>query len=385
VHAQQPAPLQGGEGRPRLEVADVFRAHGEAYRQSHALTSQQLKVMRAIEACRTSVLGGHLDLCTACGHSTPAYNSCRNRHCPKCQSLRQAQWIAERKRRILPTHYFHVVFTVPQQLKPLAMRNRKRFFDLLFTTVAQTLLTLGADEKRLGGMLGVTAVLHTWTRELKFHPHLHCIVTGGGLSADDARWLSAKRRFLFPVKVLSRLFRGKLLDALRRLVKRRQLELGGIDFARIAKALHCKEWVVYSKTPFGGPEQVVSYLGRYTHRVGLSNHRLLHFDQEGVSFLTKNGSSVTLPPDEFIRRFLLHVLPNGFVKIRHFGLMAASNATTRLEVARRLLKPTQPPASAVPLDWRQLLQQLTGIDLFRCPVCGQRTMTRLPLPKLDSS
>jgi hypothetical protein len=342
--------------------------------------------MRDIEACRTPTLGGHLDVCAACNHSAPAYNSCRNRHCPKCQSLRQARWISERKERILPTHYFHVVFTVPQELKPLALRNRRRFFDLLFTTVARTLLTLGEDEERLGATLGITAVLHTWTRDLKFHPHVHCIVTGGGLKPDDSRWVPSKRRFLFPVQVLSRLFRGKLLAAIQRAAKEGQLDLGDIDAAGLVQQLRAKEWVVYSKTPFGGPKQVVSYLGRYTHRVGLSNQRLLTFDEDGVRFLTKGGNAVTLPPDEFIRRFLLHVLPKGFVKIRHFGLVAASNATTRLETARRLLQPDPTPSApkAAP-DWRELLQQLTGIDLARCPACGARAMTRHPLPPPDSS
>lgn len=366
-------------------MADIFRAHGEAYRQSHALTSEQLAVMRDIESCRTAVLGGHLDVCARCDHAVPSYNSCRNRHCPKCQGLRQAKWISERQQRILPTHYFHVVFTVPQELQPLALRNRRRFFDMLFATVGRTLLTLGEDPKRLGATLGVTAVLHTWTRDLKFHPHVHCIVTGGGLSLDDQRWVSAKRRFLFPVQVLSSLFRGKMLAAIARAAQSGELNVGNLDVATLIQRLRAKEWVVYAKTPFGGPRQVVNYLGRYTHRVGLSNQRLLAFEPNAVRFLTKGGASVTLAAHEFIRRFLQHVLPKGFVKIRHFGLMAAGNVTTRLQTAQRLLQPSPTPSAAATLDWRQLLQQLTGIDLDQCPACGAHEMRRWPLPRLDSS
>jgi putative transposase/transposase-like zinc-binding protein len=421
VDAQGPSPLRVGEERPRLEVADIFRAHGEAYRQSHALASQQLKVMRAIETCRTSVLGGHLDVCTACGHSTPAYNSCRNRHCPKCQSLSQAKWIAERMERILPTHSFHVVFTLPKQLRPLALANREPLFDMLFSSASSTLLELAKTPKWLGAQPGITAVLHTWTRELQFHPHVHCIVTGGGLSLDHKRWVATRPDYLFPVKVLSRLFRGAFLDALNAARKNGELNFAGgcanfadsAAFVQLKDRLYRREWVVYSKPPFGGPNQVFNYLGRYTHRVGISNQRLLSFDKAGVRFRTKDGRTITLEPQEFIRRFLLHVLPKRFVKIRHYGLFAASNATTKLVVAKRLLaenpcpQTTQsspdPSSSAQttqtsdpeiagltraadqlnspspPKDWREALKRLTGIHLSRCPICGSGQLLRRPL------
>jgi Putative transposase/Transposase zinc-binding domain len=407
--APPPAP-PGREGRPRFEVADIFRAHGEAYRNSHTLGAVERRAMRDIETCRTVVLGGHLDVCDACGDARPAYNSCRNRHCPKCQCLRQAKWVADRMERVLPTHHFHIVFTVPEECKPLALRNRIRFFEILFASASRTLLQLGLDPGRCGAQLGITAVLHTWTRKLGFHPHLHCIVTGGGL-APDGRWISVKGdgRFLFPVAVIRALFRGKLLAALTRARELGQLDFDGacadladpVAFARWKNALYKKDWVVYCKPPFGGAQQVFKYLGRYTHRVGISNQRLRCLDERGVTFATKDGAVVTLAPDEFIRRFLLHVLPRGFVKIRHFGLLAPANVNGKLAVARRLLDPVpdpRAPLAAAPAiaalvalaadtgepppapAWRELFRQLTGIDLARCRVCGQGNVVRFPLP-----
>jgi hypothetical protein len=373
-----------------LEVADVFRAHGEAYRQSHALSGDQQKVMRAIEVCRTAVLGGHLDVCPSCNYQRPSYNSCRNRHCPKCQSLPQARWVDERMARILPTAYFHVVFTLPAELRALTLRNRVAIFDLLFATASRTLLDLGHDPKRLGGQLGVTAVLHTWTRELAFHPHLHCITTGGGLSPSGERWLPARRKYLFSVKVMAKLFRGKFLDGLRRLYRAEKLDLGGVcrplvnssTFARFIDALYRADWVVYSKPSFACPEQVYRYLGRYTHRVGLSNQRLQTIDERGVRFATKGGKSITLEPHEFIRRFLLHVLPPRFVKIRHFGLHASTNSTTKLAHARTLIavEPVPSPTATSERTWQQILIALTGVDPSLCPNCGAR-LVQLPLPR----
>ena len=374
------APCRPPAARLVLEIADIFRTHGEAYRQRHTLDKDQRAAMRAIETCRTVALGGHIDVCDTCGHERPAYNSCRNRHCPKCQSLRQAQWIEQRLMRLLPTHYFHVVFTLPATLRPLAHHNRRQIFALLFQTAAQTLLTLGRDPARLGVQLGITSVLHTWTRELQFHPHVHCIVTGGGLTADRQEWKAARRRYLFPVKVLSRLFRGKFLAALTAAYRRNELQLGdALAFQHLVDALHRTEWVVYAKRPFGGPQQVFRYLGRYTHRVGLSNQRLQCVDANGVRFATKGGRSITLPAHTFIRRFLLHVLPAGFVKIRHYGLLAAGNATTLLERARDLLpSSTQPdpiePSSGGAFDWKGRMLQLTGIDLTQCPRCPHGRM-----------
>ena len=401
------APTTSERQRPRYEVADIFRQHGEAYRQNHALTSGQRKVMRAIEACRTAALGGHIDKCGHCGHEKePSYNSCRNRHCPKCQCLRQAVWIEQRMKRVLPTNYFHVVFTVPFELRLLARRNPKWFYDQLFVAASQSLLQLGNDPDRLGAQIGFTAVLHTWTRALRFHPHLHCVVTGGGLTRDN-EWVDAEENYLFPVKVLAILFRNKLLDALARAWRAGELDLRGPcqhlseknAFFNLKDQLYRKEWIVYAKKPFAGPQQVFSYLGRYTHRVAISNQRLLAVDDDHVCFLTKNGDTATVTPDEFIRRFLLHVLPDRFVKIRHYGLMAAANATTRLEVARQILRPSGvviPHALAVlllavlvlseiarplrPIDWQQRLELLTGVDLSRCPICGLGTMARRPLP-----
>lgn len=353
--------------------------------------------MRAIEVCRTEILGGHLDVCDSCGHSAPSYNSCRNRHCPKCQSLAQARWLEERKERLLPVHYFHVVFTVPATLRPLARLNQRALYKLLFEAASSTLLKLGEDPARLGAQLGFTAILHTWTRELEFHPHVHCVVTGGGLSSDGTRWVSSKPKFLFPVHVMSPLFRGLFLDGLKQLHQAGKLQLANIDFQRLLNSLYATDWVVYAKRPFGGPEQVFQYLGRYTHRVGISNQRLLSIDEHGVTFYTKNGRTVTLAPAEFIRRFLLHVLPLGFVKIRHYGLWASGNATTRLEVARRLTVSTpQPPEPPPPseaavespppdtldeqLDWQKRLLRLAGIDVTRCPKCQIGHMIPMPLP-----
>jgi hypothetical protein len=281
---------------------------------------------------------------------------------------------------VLPTHYFHVVFTLPHEIGPLALRNRKTIFSLLFSAAARTLLELGQDEQRLGAQLGVTAVLHTWTRDLRFHPHVHCIVTGGGLAPQGDRWIASRQKYLFPVRVLSALFRGKFLDGLARAYECGELDLGGAcaglanpeDFARLKDTLYRKNWVVYAKRPFAGPEQVFKYLGQYTHRVGLSNHRLVSFDKHGVGFRTKNGKQVTVAPAEFIRRFLLHVLPNGFVKIRHYGLLASSNVHTKLAEARRHLeandKPTQ--ASPPPLTWQEQHLALTGVDLATCALAA---------------
>ena len=315
----KPCVARRGQGRPRLEVADIFRSAGSVFRDKYVPTRDQVKVLAAIQHCRTATLGGHLDVCNKCGHQEQSYNSCRNRHCPKCQSLAQARWIEQRRQRIIPTKYFHVVFTLPQELRSLARKNPKKMYDLLLESAARTLLDFGRS--RLHAELGVTTVLHTWTRDLRFHPHAHCIVTGGGLD-DDGHWIPARSRFLFPVKAMSIVFRGKLLDGLAELYKDQALLLEGncadlavaTSFAQLMDQLYRKKWVVYAKQPFGGPEQVFSYLGRYTHRVGLSNQRLVSFDGDDVCFRTKHGKTTTIPAIEFVRRFLLHVLPRRFVK-----------------------------------------------------------------------
>ena len=339
-HECSPPPATG---RTRFEVADIFRAHGADYRQSRVLSLVERKAMWAIENCRTSILGGHVDVCTKCGDEEQSYNSCRNRHCPKCQSLDQAAWLERRKKRILPTHYFHVVFTIPHELNALCRRNPRLMYDLLFTSSSETLLDFGRGD--LHAQLGVTAVLHTWTRDLRLHPHVHCVVTGGGLNVEENRWAKASKRFLFPVKALAKRFRGKLLDGLRRLRRESKLELDGASahladnktFGRFIDSLYRKKWIVYAKRPFGGPEQVYEYIGRYTHRVAISNTRLVNVTDESVRFRTRDGKHASLAPLVFIGRFLLHVLPYRFVKIRHYGLMASSNATTRLEQARALI------------------------------------------------
>lgn len=360
--------------KPALELADIVRAYGPAFVQSRVLRPEQRAALRDIERCRTAVLGGHLDVCTACGHEQPSYNSCRNRHCPKCQALAQARWVDKRISRLLPVHYFHVVFTLPAELRAVVKRHRERCFDLLFAAASATLLELARDPKRLGAELGVTMVLHTWTRELSFHPHVHAIVTGGGLSDDDARWVPTRKGFLFPVRVMGALFRGKMLAALERAHAHGHLDLGNVDL----RALRSKPWIVYAKRPFGGPEQVIRYLGRYTHRVGISNQRLVSMDERGVTFRTKDGRVVTIPGDEMLARFVEHVLTPRFVKIRHYGLHASTHATTRLERARELLPPLV--VKSHDDDWRALLLRLTGEDVRVCPRCAQHAVVRTALP-----
>ncbi|MEI8254420.1 MAG: IS91 family transposase [Deltaproteobacteria bacterium] len=396
--------------RPAVEVGDIFRAHGAVYRQEHVLTPDQLKVMRAIETCRTEVLGGHLDVCDGCGFERPSYNSCRDRHCPKCQSLTQAKWIEQRLERLLPTHYFHVVFTVPAVLRPVCRRNQREMYKLLFEAATKTLLTIAADPEHLGAQPGITCVLHTWTRALDYHPHLHCIVTGGGLSPDGTSWVPARGQYLFPVKVLSALYRGIFLDALKRAHQRGEVHFDDAELRALIDRLYQHPWVVYAKRPFGGPEQVFKYLGRYTHRVGISNQRIRSMDEGGVCFATKGGDAVTITPQEFIRRFLLHVLPPGFTKIRHYGLWASGRTAARLDLSRQLLaaapaEPPPPPPEPHPLDvedpldeaepadqtdplthpdtWQLRLLRLTGIDVTRCPQCGQGRMIAQPLPAAD--
>lgn len=388
-----------GDGRvqPRPTVGAIARAHGAAFQQQHALSGAQRKVLRDVATCRTPVLGGRLDVCATCGDERPVYHSCRNRHCPTCQSLSQARWIEGRVARLLPTDYFHVVFTVPDDvLAGLAKRNREAFFDLLFAAGSQTLLALASDAKRLGGQPGLTAVLHTWTRDLRFHPHLHCIVTGGGL-APDGRWRATKRDYLFPVSVLSALFRGKVVAGLDEAWRAGALRLDGVEgfgvgddaraWSRLKRTLYRTKWVSYAKAPFSGAESVYEYLGRYTHRVGLSNQRLLHATDDAITFRTRGDATATLHPHEFLRRFLLHVLPPGFVKLRHYGLLAARNVHTRLESARTALATTRalpvprpPRAPPPPRTWLELLRHLTGFDAGRCPTCGGAVTSR-PLPR----
>jgi len=361
--------------RPRFEVGDIVRAHRGVLEAARSLSIDQRRALSAIELCRTAVLGGHLDVCTACGHERPSYNSCRNRHCPKCQALAQEKWIAERLARILPVSHFHVVFTLPAALRPLAAYRPALVYNLLFETASATLLDVGRGPK-LGGLLGITAVLHTWTRELELHPHIHCIVTGGALAPDGDLWIRARAQYLLPVRVLSDVFRGKFLAALRREHARGSFAgfnafLDPEGFERLCSAITKHRWVVYAKKPFAGPEHVFRYLGRYTHRVGIANSRILDLGDNHVTFRTKNGKAITLTPVDFLARFVQHVLPKGYVKIRHYGLLAASNVRTLLERARALLQPT-PPQNPEPTatTWLEILLALTGRDVRRCVLCG---------------
>lgn len=319
----------GGPSPGSLDIADIIERWGPELRRLQPLSREQSAALRDIERCRTAALGGHLDVCANCGDARPSYNSCRNRHCPKCQALRQAHWVDSRVARTLPTHHFHVVFTLPAELRPLAGAHPEFIYDLLFDCASATLLELGRDRKQLGGQLGITAVLHTWTRDLALHPHLHCIVTGGGLSHDGGQWRAARANFLFHVNVMRELFRGKFLDGL---LKARDggrlLRSDGSpcfeppELRRLVRRLRRMKWVVYCKRPFGGPEQVIRYLGQYTHRVAISNHRLVSIEPHAVTFRTRDGKTASLPPVEFLGRFIAHVLPSRFVKIRHYGLLA---------------------------------------------------------------
>jgi hypothetical protein len=394
VSCEVPLPV-AGQGPPRPTVGEIARAHGEALKKQHALSEAQRKVLRDISACRTEVLGGRVDVCAGCGYEKAVFNSCRNRHCPACQALTQARWMESRLARLLPVAYFHVVFTVPDDLLAgLAMRNREVFFDAMFSAGSQTLLALGEDEKRLGAQLGLTAVLHTWTRDLRFHPHLHCIVTGGGLTRDGKEWKASRQDYLFPVRVLSALFRGKLVAALDDAFRQGRLVLDGVDgfggdvpndvaWKRLRRKLYRSKWVSYAKPPFAGPESVFQYLGRYTHRVGLSNRRLISTTDEAVVFRTRGDQTATLRPVEFLRRFLQHVLPRRFVKLRHYGLLAPGNVNTRLAAAREVLASagaaavvTEPSEAGEPPGWRELLLRITGIDVTCCPRCGDRLRSR---------
>jgi len=387
--------------RPRLEVADVVRQHGDDYRQAHSPSAAQEKVLCNIAVCRTSVLGGHADECLdGCGLVRISYNSCRDRHCPKCQGPQRAEWLAGRLERVLPAPHFHVVFTIPDDLNPLALRNKKAVYKILFDAASQTLLELARDAKRLGATIGITAVLHTWGQNLLFHPHLHCIVTGGGLSLDGEKWIPGRERYLLPVAVIGKLFRGKFLDALHHAYKSGELTLAGstahladpIAWNTLKDQLYRKNWFVYAKPPFGGAEHVFNYLGRYTHRVAISNHRLIRMENGRVTFSYRDykndiDTTMTLTAEEFLRRFLLHVLPSGFTRIRHYGLYAGRNVMTKLAAAHGLLDSeidTSQPKQKDSRPWYERFLDNTGIDVMRCPNCGGRlTRTRRIEPSFD--
>jgi hypothetical protein len=376
--------------RTGLEVADIFHRHGAAWRRANAghLSLGQLKVMSAIENCRSAALGGHVERCEDCGHSRIAYNSCRNRHCPRCQGAAAKDWLAAREADLLPVGYFHLVFTLPAEIAAIAYQNKTVVYDLLFRAAAETLLTIAADPKHLGARIGTTAVLHTWGSAMTHHPHVHMIVPGGGISLDGTRWVSCRAGFLLPVRVLSRLFRRLFLTGLADAHTGGRLaffgDLDGLQdrrtFAAHLAPLRRKNWFVYAKPPFAGPEAVLAYLARYTHRVAIANSRLLRIDESGVTFRNKDYRrderaryrTMTLAPGEFIRRFLLHVLPKGFHRIRHYGLLASAGCKANIARARELIAvpvPPDPPAEDDNTD------QATGATAnYRppCPCCGGR-------------
>ena len=380
--------MGGGSGQPAarggVELADIFRAYGESYRRHHPLPVSHLKVMQAVERCRTAALGGHLQQCDTCGFERPVYNSCRNRHCPKCQSLAKVKWLDKQKSELLPTGYFHLVFTLPHELNPLIRVNQKPLINILFQSVWQTLAQFARS--RLGGSLGITAVLHTWDQTLLDHFHLHCLVPAGALSFDRNRWVPARQDFLFPVKALSRVFRAKFLDSLKKSFDQSKLlfvgqiePLAGADsFGVLLNGLRKKPWVVYAKKPFGSPIHVLDYLARYTHRVALSNDRICSLHNREVTFTYRDRKNedrrklMTLGAEEFIRRFLLHVIPKGFMRVRHYGFLA-NHRKDCLSKCRQLvgLSPALPPPQRSP---DELMLALMGIDIHRCPRCQTGTL-----------
>jgi hypothetical protein len=368
-----------------IELQDVCRQYGEAYRLRHPQPLHVLKVMQAITHCRTAAMGGHLDACDTCDFTRISYNSCRNRHCPKCQTVNKERWIEARKADLLNVGYFHVVFTLPDLLNPIAYHNPHILYDLLFKAAAETLTELAADKKYLGAQIGFTSILHTWGQNLMHHPHLHVVVPGGGLNAQG-KWIPSKKKFFIPVKVLSRKFRGKFLADL----KHAELQFFGTtadlqhpaSFQRLLTSLYQKEWVVYCKPPFKNAGCVVEYLGRYTHRVAISNSRIMKLDDDRVTFKWRDykdanqPKEMTVAADEFIRRFLIHVLPPGFTRIRHYGFLSPRNKATRLQLCKKL---TRTPVSALPETKRttlELLQQILGKDFACCPCCRVGHMSR---------
>jgi hypothetical protein len=375
-------------GRPRIEVAHVFHRHGADWRRANAghVSLGQLQVMSAIERCRSAALGGHVERCQDCGHSRIAYNSCRNRHCPKCQGAAATDWLAAREADLLPVGYFHVVFTLPAEIAPIAYQNKAIVYDLLFRTAAETLLTIAADPRHLGARIGATAVLHSWGSAMTHHPHIHMIVPGGGISLDGTRWVRCKPGFLLPVRVLSRLFRRLFLAALADAHAAGRLaffgEIASLHrreaFAAHLAPLRRKNWFVYAKPPFAGPEAVLAYLARYTHRVAISNSRLISLDERGrYKDYRRNGQAryrtMTLAADEFIRRFLLHVLPKGFHRIRHYGLLASAGCKANIARARELMAAPMPEVEP-PAPQDTAGPDATSDHRPPCPCCGGRMM-----------
>ena len=366
-----------------LELGDILRRHGERYASSHRVSTTQRKGIRAISQCRTKALGGHLEACNRCGHQRAVYHSCRNRHCPKCQALAQADWLEARRADLLPVDYFHVVFTLPHELCPLALYRPRVIYDLLFRAAADTLATFARDPQFFsadtGGEIGITAILHTWGQNLSLHPHLHCVVTGGALALDEEKFVTPRHKsFLFPVRALAKVFRAKFIEGLRHAFLSGKL---GEDTSvlNLCNKLRNLDWVVYAKPPFAGPESVLAYLGAYTHRIAISNHRILNLKNGQVDFRYRDYADgrkqkvLRLDADEFIRRFLLHILPKGFVRIRHYGLLANRSRRKKIARCRALLSAPEPKTHAKETVSEKLLR-ITGVDIQRCPVCREGHM-----------
>ena len=368
--------------RPLLEMDDVIRSAGQSFleRSRSWLTWQHLKVLKAIECCRTAALGGHRDQCSSCGYSAISYNSCRNRHCPKCQGNARHRWLEARRQELLPTPYVHVVFTLPRELAPLALQNKKVIYDLLFQTSAETLLEVARDSKHLGAQIGFFSVLHTWNQKLQHHPHVHCVLPAGGLSSDHTRWIRSRSSFFLPVQVLSRVFRGKFTQALKRAFTEGKLDFHGTlkflaqpkTFSTWFRQLFRNHWVVYCKPPFGGPEHVLNYLGAYTHRVAISDHRLVALAEGKITFRWRDSAHhnkkrlITMPVEEFLRRFLLHVLPRGFVRIRNFGFLANRQRATLLPLCSQLLTSISEPQPST----QRISSNADTLPFWLCPICG---------------
>ena len=379
-----------------LEVAEIFRRYGSLYRSAHLMPANRLRAMRAIETCRTADQGGHVDECDHCGTKLISYNSCRNRHCPKCQFLKKERWIEDRGKDLLPIPYFHVVFTIPDLLNPLVLRNQEVLYAILFKSVSEALLELSKDPKRLGAEIGFISILHTWGQNLMDHPHIHNVVTGGGLAVDGGGWRSCKNDFFLPVKVMSKLFRGKFIAYLKKLRTQDRLAYPGAvsyleqpaAWGALIAALYKKKWVVYCKPPFDGARGVLEYLGRYTHRIAISNHRIVKLEDDKVSFRWRDYADnnkrkiMTVDANEFIRRFLLHILPDRFVKIRHYGLLGNRCRKKKIDRCRELLACTHHAEVKQKAEtWQEALLRLTGIDVGRCPACGERSMRTIEIMK----
>ena len=374
------------------EVADIFRRYGNQYRNKNMVNAQQYKVMKCIELCRTAALGGHVEACDNCGHTRNAYNSCRDRHCPKCQTLVKEKWLNNRKAELLPCPYFHTVFTLPHELNPLIMVNKRVMLALLFTAVKETLQVFARDPQwRIEGQLGFICVLHTWNQKLMDHVHLHCIIPAGALSYDRKKWIGASRKYLFRVHSLAKEFQKRYLNKLEKAYRKNTLSFHGRaagykdenQFLELLAALWDKQWITYAKQPFGGPEQVLEYLGRYTHRVAITNNRIIAIDDGRVQLSYRDRSDdnkekeLMLGTDEFIRRFLLHVLPNGFTKIRYYGFLAHANKKTCIELIRRLIGVTTEYAQKQVENVQEMMLRLTGVDICCCPQCGKGKLVYL--------